>query len=699
MENSNIAWTHNTQNFWLGCNKIAPECAHCYIGRTLRQQGREPWGQLYRTKTWNNPAKWQKQAEAQGACYRVFTNSLSDFFHAKADAWREEAWNIIREAPNLIWLILTKRPELVASRLPKDWCDGYPNVWLGTSVGCNQTLNKMDTLRKIPIHSQAVRFVSCEPLLEDIADEINLDGFGWLIAGGESGDGQEYSWDKSKDWRKEFDTSGRRTMKIEWAQRLLEKSRAAGIPYFFKQVTSFRSGVGEDALGRIYHEFPPAPRGSWADKTPPESATPLLNPLSPIRIAKARAVAEVAAREKVKTLAQRQELEEEISSVAGRTAVSDERKTLSKTPVIRGEIDVAKTTDVVSDEKAEVERLKAEANDIASELVGNIHSLGGRLIVVLLRIKEALPHGEWTTWYEEFRKKYSFKSLRQIQRDFKQLTAGDDAGARETEGEAVGADQKEPNDTQAPVVYESPKELLTERLREIRKVLSEGPSPADANPLRDGERRITDALELVESTQLAIDDGLLDNREPAHKPEPCICNRPAIDKDYVPLTLSRLAQILKDVAVELCFAPYHLGGIAQDIDTIREHLEDRMELDRRMSKLNERMSKRPAGWKPNQDMLMLQLRRDRRFLVDMKNIKAAGGTTYRGEKIWGSGDELFIKRYTREDIEWEIDNSEPFGTVPKPEDDERLGHLPTPNDYSATETSTPVSPPDATPEP
>jgi hypothetical protein len=25
MENSNIAWTHNTQNFWLGCDKIAPE--------------------------------------------------------------------------------------------------------------------------------------------------------------------------------------------------------------------------------------------------------------------------------------------------------------------------------------------------------------------------------------------------------------------------------------------------------------------------------------------------------------------------------------------------------------------------------------------------------------------------------------------------------------------------------------------------
>lgn len=74
MENSNISWTHNTQNFWLGCDRIAPEYAHCYIGRTLRQQGREPCGQLYRTKTWKNPAKWQKLAEARGVAVRLHAN-------------------------------------------------------------------------------------------------------------------------------------------------------------------------------------------------------------------------------------------------------------------------------------------------------------------------------------------------------------------------------------------------------------------------------------------------------------------------------------------------------------------------------------------------------------------------------------------------------------------------------------------------
>src|SRR6202034_702393 len=31
MENSNIGWTHSTQNFWLGCDKIVPECAKTWV--------------------------------------------------------------------------------------------------------------------------------------------------------------------------------------------------------------------------------------------------------------------------------------------------------------------------------------------------------------------------------------------------------------------------------------------------------------------------------------------------------------------------------------------------------------------------------------------------------------------------------------------------------------------------------------------
>ncbi len=314
MKNSNISWTHNTQNFWVGCDKVAPECAKCYIGREIRKQAdwqnamsavRQPWGEVYLTKTWRDPYKWQTELSSN-VFKRIFTCSLSDFFHARVDGqilakraddilpmhaepasrcyknwiakcgepfvgwwnctWREAAWQVIRETPNLVYLILTKRPELIAARLPKDWGVGYPNVWLGTSVGCNMTLSKMDSLRKIPVHPNAVRFVSCEPLLEDISQKVNLDGFGWLIVGGESGSNPEYSWNPEGDWRAEMNSgeTGRRIMEIGWAMNLLAKARTAGIPFFFKQVTAAKSGTGEDALGQQYHEFPAPPHGNWS---------------------------------------------------------------------------------------------------------------------------------------------------------------------------------------------------------------------------------------------------------------------------------------------------------------------------------------------------------------------------------------------------------------------------------------------------
>jgi len=304
MQRSLISWTHNTQNFWVGCDKIAPECAKCYIGREVRKQSdwqgdgslRKPWGEVYLTKTWADPYKWQEELEGTNQSKRIFTCSLSDFFHARVDkrtladdstapwiisyrqhrtvaqrardngmlkdgipTWRECAWQVMKDTPNLVYLILTKRPELIMSRLPHDW--PYRNVWLGTSVGCNATLSKLDSLRKVPIHPEAIRFVSCEPLLEDISEKINLEGIGWTIAGGESGSNPEYVWDPTADWRKEFDGEGRRYMDVAWARRLQRKAHREGIPFYFKQITSGRQHVGMDALGKIYREYPPPPKG------------------------------------------------------------------------------------------------------------------------------------------------------------------------------------------------------------------------------------------------------------------------------------------------------------------------------------------------------------------------------------------------------------------------------------------------------
>ena len=270
-ENTGISWAHDTWNPWIGCDKVAPECAHCYIDRVIRKQKengefRQPWGKVYRAlTTWKSPIKWQAEAEAAGNQRRVFTCSLSDFFHKSADPWRRDAWDLIACTPNLTWLILTKRPALIESRLPPDW--PLPNVWLGTSTGSVGTLNKMDVLRKIPIHEKAVRWISAEPLLEDISEKINLDGFGWIVCGGESGSGEEYMWDSKEKMTYDWQRDGRRTMQLDWAAKLRDKTHAAGLPFMFKQVTDARSGMGVNALGQDHHEFPAPHLGlPWAPR-------------------------------------------------------------------------------------------------------------------------------------------------------------------------------------------------------------------------------------------------------------------------------------------------------------------------------------------------------------------------------------------------------------------------------------------------
>ena len=187
METSNISWTDGTWNPWYGCDKVGgpeSECANCYIDRFLRRQGRKPWGQLYKSKTWNDPLRIQRQAKeliAQyGRPYRFFTCSLFDFFHRKADEWRPNAWNVISQCPDVDFLVLTKRAHRIAECLPPDWGSGWPNVWLGVSVGRMSAAHRIDKLRQIPA---CIRFISAEPLLESLA-ELNLDGIHWLIAGG-----------------------------------------------------------------------------------------------------------------------------------------------------------------------------------------------------------------------------------------------------------------------------------------------------------------------------------------------------------------------------------------------------------------------------------------------------------------------------------------------------------------------------------
>jgi len=214
-QDSKIGWTDHTQNFWWGCHKVSEECRFCYIASIMKRGGYEPFRGPMKTKNWQNPYSWDRAAAKAGKRARVFTCSMSDFFHPGADAWRADAWAVIRECKNLDWLILTKRPERIREHLPADWHQGYPNVWLGVTAGRMSSLPRVETLVSIPA---VIRFVSAEPLLERVDLRPFLSKLDWVITGCERAKKGE-----------------RRLMDLEWVREIDRHCRAHGVHHFFKQ--------------------------------------------------------------------------------------------------------------------------------------------------------------------------------------------------------------------------------------------------------------------------------------------------------------------------------------------------------------------------------------------------------------------------------------------------------------------------------
>lgn len=115
-----ISWTNRTWNPWRGCTKISPGCKNCYMFTAQTRYGNDP-SVVVRTKTWKDPFRWQREAEKNDRQELIFTCSWSDWFHEDADEWRPEAWEIVRSCPNLVFQILTKRPDRIEEKLPADW--------------------------------------------------------------------------------------------------------------------------------------------------------------------------------------------------------------------------------------------------------------------------------------------------------------------------------------------------------------------------------------------------------------------------------------------------------------------------------------------------------------------------------------------------------------------------------------------------
>lgn len=224
---SKIEWTDHTWNPFVGCDIASKGCKNCYAMRMAHRMqsfpnkhyegvtekttrsGKAVWTGKVNS---NSEKVWAKPYSIKGNSY-VFVNSMSDFFLSQVPrAWRERALGVMADTPNLIYQILTKRPENIEGDFPA-------NIWLGVSVEDASTLHRIDTLRiKAPNNP---RFVSAEPLLSGLPG-INLDGIAWLIVGGESG-------------------PGARPCSPAWVRGLRDACDGQGTALFFKQWGAYTS--------------------------------------------------------------------------------------------------------------------------------------------------------------------------------------------------------------------------------------------------------------------------------------------------------------------------------------------------------------------------------------------------------------------------------------------------------------------------
>lgn len=124
----------------------------------------------------------------------------SDFFLEEADGWREEAWEIMRQRPDVKFFLLTKRPQRVEACLPKGWGNGWENIMF--NVTCE---NQWRAEERIPILLDLPfkhKGIMCAPFIGPVSIEGYLvDGqIEQVICGGENYDGARpcnFDWVKS----------------------------------------------------------------------------------------------------------------------------------------------------------------------------------------------------------------------------------------------------------------------------------------------------------------------------------------------------------------------------------------------------------------------------------------------------------------------------------------------------------------------
>ncbi|MCQ2310919.1 MAG: phage Gp37/Gp68 family protein [Paludibacteraceae bacterium] len=240
MAETKIEWTDKTWNPVTGCTKYSEGCQHCYaevMARRLKGMGQTKYKNAFRLtihpEDLDEPLKWIKP-------HNIFVCSMGDLFHKDVPfEFIDKVMQTIRETPRHRYQILTKRAERM-----QEYFSTRPvpqNAWLGVSVEVQSSCFRINCLRNLPA---PVRFLSCEPLLEDLG-QMDLSGINWIIVGGESG-------------------MQARPMQESWVLNIKKQAEKIGAAFFFKQWGTWgQDGIkrnkranGKLLQGKIFQQMP-----------------------------------------------------------------------------------------------------------------------------------------------------------------------------------------------------------------------------------------------------------------------------------------------------------------------------------------------------------------------------------------------------------------------------------------------------------
>lgn len=211
---------HDIWNPWHGCVKKSEGCANCYMYFLDRHRGSDG-SRIYKVK---NNFDYPLQKDKNGH-YKIKSGEqirvcmTSDFFLEEADIWRPDAWKIIRQRPDVVFFLLTKRPERVKNCLPEDWGDGWENVFFNvTCENQKRADERLPLLFNLPFKHKGIMTA---PFIGEVSIKKYLatGQIEQVIAGGENYDGS-------------------RPLYYEWVKRLYDECVEADVRFCFIETGS-----------------------------------------------------------------------------------------------------------------------------------------------------------------------------------------------------------------------------------------------------------------------------------------------------------------------------------------------------------------------------------------------------------------------------------------------------------------------------